>query len=1027
MTHRSAGVDPVPFGPETGSIPPDGTLPASPVRGSFRVTLLSQPTASAVFPTDDDTWALVRDTAPQNAAGWAQEGSLFALADGALGVRGGVEELEDTGGGAFLNTVYDETPIDYHERFTGFARTSDTRVPVADALRVNLEFAGERIGREAMVSFGRRLDLRTGELVRRTLWAAPGGGRVEVEASRVVVGGRLHLRLRLISLDHDGPVALVSWLRPGRAAAAQGDDPRLGAAAGAALDTVRSEQEGSGARLLQVARRATAAVACAVEHMAEGLSLADARSGVRGDAAAVVFEGRLAPGLSVTLEKTAAYAGHAAGRACADDLEARAAAAAVRAAAAGHARARADSAAALAPMWETADLHAGADPALTRALRYDLVQLHRSAPRDGLSGLAAKGITGEGYEGHAFWDSEVFALPVLALTSPDRARSELEFRLATLDAARAHARELDFEAGALYPWRTIGGGEGSAYFPSGSAQLHINAAIAYAVRVYDRVVGDDAFVLGRAAPMVWETARIWMQAGFHDPRAGGAFRICGVTGPDEYSALVDDDHYTNRMARLHLRYALELVARGAPNAPEAAELATWTAAADAMHLPVDPELGVHPQDAAFLGKPRWRFREDRADRPLLLHHHPLTLYRHQVVKQASVVQAHTLDPDGVSRAQMRRDLAYYAPLTAHDSTLSACAHAVTAAAVGRADEALAFLRESALVDLDDLHGNAAHGLHMASMAGGWLGLVMGVAGLRIGDDARPAFLPQAPVGLLRYGFGLVWRGARLRVEVDGPTVAYRLAADSAPLDFVHDGVGLALRAGEGATRPTVRFGGTEGRTGGGRVRAVIFDLDGVLTDTAKAHYAAWKAIADEVGAPFDEAANEALKGVDRMGSLDLILARAPASIPPAVRLELANRKNAHYRRLVAGFGPDDLLPGARAALERARGEGLPLALASASRNAPDLLRRLGVAHFFDVVVDPARLARGKPDPEIFLTAARALGVAPEDCLGVEDSLAGVAAIKAAGMTALGVGDAATLDKADFIVPDLVAVDWTTIQ
>lgn len=207
---------------------------------------------------------------------------------------------------------------------------------------------------------------------------------------------------------------------------------------------------------------------------------------------------------------------------------------------------------------------------------------------------------------------------------------------------------------------------------------------------------------------------------------------------------------------------------------------------------------------------------------------------------------------------------------------------------------------------------------------------------------------------------------------------------------------------------------------------MIFDLDGVLTDTAKAHYAAWKAIAETVGAPFDEAANEALKGVDRIGSLDLILARAPTPVPPVARLELASRKNAHYRRLVADFGPDNLFPGARAALERARGEGLSLALASASRNAPDLLHRLGVAHFFDVVVDPARLTRGKPDPEIFLTAARALGVAPEACLGVEDSRAGVAAIKAAGMTALGIGDAVTLDEADVVVPDLTNVDWTAL-
>ena len=546
------------------------------------------------------------------------------------------------------------------------------------------------------------------------------------------------------------------------------------------------------------------------------------------------------------------------------------------------------------------------------------------------------------------------------------------------------------------------------------------------MRFYDRAVGDDAFVLGEAAPMVWETARIWLQAGFHDPRAGGAFKICGVTGPDEYSAIVDDDHYTNRLARLHLRYALELADRApadAPCAPDALERAAWSRAADLMHLPVDERLHVHPQDAGFLGKPPWRFRADGADRPLLLHHHPLTLYRHQVLKQASVVQAHALDPGGAETVQMRRDLDYYAPLTAHDSTLSACAHAVVSAATGRASDAVRYLRESALVDLNDLHGNAAHGLHFASMAGGWLAAAMGLAGLRVADDGGLSFLPQGPPDLPAYGFGLLWRGARLSVEMRSGVVTYALAPGGEALTLRHDGEPLTLTPGERAVRAAVRLGAPQP---GAPFEAVIFDLDGVLVDTARAHFAAWKAIADELGVPFDEAFNEALKGVDRMGSLDLILARAPRAVTAAEREALAERKNAHYRRLIARFGPGDLLPGARDALDAARARGLALALASASRNAPELLQRLGVAHRFDVVVDPATLARGKPDPEIFLRAAAALRIAPERCLGVEDANAGVAAIKAAGMTALGVGETRVLPQADRVVAGLAEVDWSAL-
>ncbi len=972
-------------------------------------------------PGRDPAWVLERAVAPPDAAGWLAEGSLFALADGVLGVRGGVEELEGSGGGAFLSAVYDRTPIDYHERFRGFASTSDTRLPVADGLTVELRLGGALVADGRPLAFARRLDLRTGELVRTTRWPAPGGGAVEVTARRVVYGGGLlALRLELRSLDYAGPVSFTSRLRPGAAGARQGDDPRLGVGQGARLDTTDVGADGAAAWLVQVGRAAGAGAGVAQAHRAEGLILADVDVGP--DAAAAVFRGALAPHGVAVLEKVVAYVPFridGEGDVAADAVT-KARGAALRRAQAGYAAAAATAAAGLADFWSGAALDTPGDADLARALRFNLLHLRRSAPADGRTGLAAKGLTGEGYEGHVFWDAEAFALPVLALTAPELARSELAFRVATLDRARAHARDLGFAAGALHPWRTIGGGESSGYFPGGSAQLHINAAVACAVRLYDRAVGDDAFVLGEAAPMVFETARIWLQAGFHDPRAGGAFRICGVTGPDEYSALVDDDHHTNRMARLHLRYALELAGRApaAAAAPDAQERARWAAAADAMHLPVDPGLGVHPQDAGFLGRPPWRFDPARRDRPLLLHHHPLTLYRHQVIKQASVVLAHALTEEG-SRAQRRRDLAFYEPLTAHDSTLSASSHAVVAADVGEVSQAAGFLRGSVFVDLHDLHGNAAHGLHMASMAGGWQALVWGFAGLRT-EAGRPAFLPRTAPELPAYAFGLRWRGARLRVEVDADRTRYALAAEGAALTLAHDGLPLSLAPGETAVRPTPRFG----PPAAGPVRALLFDLDGVLTDTARAHFTAWKGLADELDVPFDEADNEALKGVDRRGSLRLILARSTRTFGEDEQEALAARKDARYRALVADLTPDDLLPGARGALERAREAGLPMALASASRNAPALLDRLGIARFFDAVVDPATLARGKPDPEIFLRAAAELGVEPAACLGVEDSRAGVEAIKAAGMAALGVGDPVVLAGSDAVVADLSAVDWS---
>lgn len=203
-----------------------------------------------------------------------------------------------------------------------------------------------------------------------------------------------------------------------------------------------------------------------------------------------------------------------------------------------------------------------------------------------------------------------------------------------------------------------------------------------------------------------------------------------------------------------------------------------------------------------------------------------------------------------------------------------------------------------------------------------------------------------------------------------------------------------------------------------RFKAVVFDLDGVITDTARFHYLAWKRLADGIGAPFDEAFNEELKGVDRMGSLELILARAPRSYTAQEKLRLADAKNAHYQELVATMTPDDLLPGALRALEQVRAAGLKIGLASVSKNAFTVLDRLGIRDRFDDVVDAATIANSKPHPEIFLTAASHLGIEPADCLGVEDAAAGVASIKDAGMRAVGVGDPQILARADYIIPSM---------
>lgn len=201
-------------------------------------------------------------------------------------------------------------------------------------------------------------------------------------------------------------------------------------------------------------------------------------------------------------------------------------------------------------------------------------------------------------------------------------------------------------------------------------------------------------------------------------------------------------------------------------------------------------------------------------------------------------------------------------------------------------------------------------------------------------------------------------------------------------------------------------------------KAVVFDLDGVITDTAHYHYLAWRELAHDLGLPFDAAFNERLKGIDRMGSLELILARSHKTYTMEEKLALANRKNRQYQELIESMSPDDLLPGAMATLSAVRKADLMIGLASVSKNAFTVLERLGITDWFDYVVDATKLARSKPDPEIFLTAAANLAVAPHECIGVEDSVAGLQSIKAAGMYAIGVGDPAVLTQADRVIRGL---------
>ncbi|KRG71655.1 beta-phosphoglucomutase [Pseudoxanthomonas dokdonensis] len=992
-------------------------------------------------PQSLDPWQLSQQGCAELERNRARDGTLFALANGQLGVRGGLEEAGADSGGSFMASVYEQHPIHYHEKLPGFARSTDTRVPVAEATRIQIWLGGEclELSSADCQYFERVLDFRSGVLRRRMQLRTASGQSLLVDAERVLpftgqagAGDQppslLAIRYRVQSLDYSGPMSLVSMIDGQRQLAGQGDDPRIGVHSVRGLATVAGQADALAASLLQRTHHSGISVACQQRHrVADGLAFDTAV--VEAQCVSQRYRGQLQPGQALWLEKLVAYA--AARGAQPSGLD-EALDAAMPQGFDGMAASQAQS---LDRFWARADIDIEGDPRTEQALRFNLFHLLQSAGHDGHTGTAAKGLTGEGYEGHCFWDTEAFVLPVMVFTAPEVARSMLQYRHATLDAARAHAREMNHRSGALYAWRTIAGGECSAHYPSGSAAYHINAAVAYGVGLYWDATGDIDFICQAGAEILFETARIWPQVGHFNPRRNGAFCIHEVTGPDEYTAMVDNNFYTNRMAQQHLRRAVqiwELLQRKAPQA--AAELATrlhldadevagWALAAANMYLPHDERHGIVAQDDGFLDKPHWPFPPQPGEhRPLLLDYHPLTLYRYQICKQADAVMALVLAGDDFDGDCKRRSFDYYEAVTTHDSTLSACVFGILAGEVGHADKAWHYFNESLRVDLDDLHRNTGHGVHMAAMAGSWLGLVQGFAGMRV-RDGELTFAPSLPAAWPAYAFTLGWRGRRLRLRVEADAAFYTVL-DGDALAIHHHGQlvllkpGRTHRAAHAGDHPPDASGSVFPR----RCQAVIFDLDGVLTDTAHTHYQAWKRLADEIGVPFDHQINERLKGVDRMSSLEIILERSQRQYSTAEKQQLAARKNQYYVSAISQFGPDDLFPGVAKLLRDLRQAGIRIGLASASRNAPLLLQRLGIAAAFDHVADPAAVAFPKPAPDIFLAAAQALAVPAEACIGVEDAVAGIQAIKRAGMAAIGIGEPAQLVDADRVLATIADFD-----
>jgi alpha,alpha-trehalose phosphorylase len=719
----------------------------------------------------------------------AQTESVFALANGHIGLRANLDEGEPFGlHGTYLNSFYELRPLPYAEAGYGYPESGQTIVNVTDGKIIRLLVDDEpfdvRYGK--LLTHERVLDLRAGVLRRSVEWRSPAGASVRVMSTRVVSLVQRSAAAILYEVEPlDGALRLVvqSELVANESGGTMQEDPRAAAALEAPLRSEDFFERDARVVLVHSTRRSGLLMAAAMDHLVEGPAGTEAASEAGPDVGRLTVATRVDSGDRLRVVKFLAY-GWSSQRSLAAVRD-QVVAALTQARHTGWDGLLESQRAYLDEFWASADVELEGDTELQQAVRFALFHTLQAGARAEKRAIAAKGLTGPGYDGHTFWDTERFVLPVLTYTVPNAAADALRWRSATLDLARERAAQLGLR-GAAFPWRTIRGQECSGYWPAGTAAFHIAADIADGVRRYQAATDDDEFELEVGLELLVETARLWRSLGHHD--AEGRFRIDGVTGPDEYSAIADNNVYTNLLAQTNLRAAADAVARHPRHAAaigaDLEEAAGWRDAANDIVIPYDEALGVHPQAEGFTSHQIWDFARTKPEQyPLLLHFPYFDLYRKQVIKQADLVLALHWRGDAFTDDEKARNFAYYEALTVRDSSLSACTQAVIAAEVGHLELAYDYFGEAALMDLHDLEHNTRDGVHIASLAGAWLAAVAGFGGMR-DHDGDLTFAPRLPARLERLTFRVRFRGRRLMVQIDRDNATYALL-DGPALTIAH--------------------------------------------------------------------------------------------------------------------------------------------------------------------------------------------------------------------------------------------------
>lgn len=721
--------------------------------------------------------------------------TTFSLANGYIGTRGTFEEAYDfdveTGlEGNFVNGFYESEHIRYGEWNFGFPTESQSLLNLPNAKIIKLFIEDEEFSMLTgeIEDYNRVLHMKEGRITRDLIWVSPKGKKVKISISRFVSFNNknlMEIRYKVTPLNFSGNLKFISAIDANVENHTRKTNPLVDYGpfgkrlANDYIDSIKDELYYEGITL-----NSELSIACGALNKISSENFI--RKNFKNyELCGVSYEFYAKENEEIILDKFIAYSTsldmnceklHGFIKTVLSDAEEK-----------GYIEAEREQKEYVEEFWRTADVIIEGDNALQQGIRFNLFHLMQSAGRDGKTGMGAKGLSGEGYEGHYFWDTEMYVLPVFVYTKPDLAKKLLDYRYFTLDKARERARVLGHDKGALYPWRTINGEEASTYFPLGTAQYHINADIAYAFKLYVDVNDDFDYLEDKAAEVLCETARVWADVGSFSEYVGNKYCICAVTGPDEYNAIVDNNFYTNLMARENLRdaiWALNKIKEKDKLAYDNLikkidlkdkEIEYWKKIIENMYFPYDEKIGVYPLDDGFMKRKPWDDSKIPKEKRHLLYenYHPLFIFRQRMSKQADAILAMYLHNNLFSIEELRKNYDFYQKVTLHHSSLSTCIFGILASQIGYDEEAYKYFSQSARMDLDDYHNNFYAGIHAANMAGTWQGIVNGFAGLRTNKGILE-LNPTIPKEWNAYSFKIFYKKNLLEIKISKDEIEIRL-------------------------------------------------------------------------------------------------------------------------------------------------------------------------------------------------------------------------------------------------------------